>query len=344
MLKNKKKIIVNVLIILLVFLSIFSLNIHAINVDITKAVASNVDIPIATAGDIYIGSGYIYYNDVCYAKANSNKQKALSFFECLKEVHEVFPDSRMIFLPIPMSQLIIENEKNLNNKLSSQSEIVREFNEICEDKTITVANACDRMYEHRDEYLFFKYDGHWTSRGAYYAYQEFCKVLNYKCDPLSMYREVLLNQYYKGAAYKATNDSRLEKKRDKIYAYIASVSNLMKVIDNKGRVIKEGACIDESKYTYSSIFISGDNPFTIIEANNNKNKTALVIKDSAGCGFVPYLISNYSNIYVVDPRFAEYKLKDKIDNYGKIDDIIVAVAIFTPSKASYVDGLKTMLD
>ena len=34
----------------------------------------------------------------------------------------------------------------------------------------------DHLRNHRDEYIYFRTDHHWTALGAYYAYEKFCQV------------------------------------------------------------------------------------------------------------------------------------------------------------------------
>ena len=38
-----------------------------------------------------------------------------------------------------------------------------------------VVKTYDALRAHRDEYIYFNTDHHWTQLGAYYAYVEFCK-------------------------------------------------------------------------------------------------------------------------------------------------------------------------
>jgi len=38
-------------------------------------------------------------------------------------------------------------------------------------------NVLPALYDHKDEYLYYRTDHHWTTLGAYYAYEAFCKEL-----------------------------------------------------------------------------------------------------------------------------------------------------------------------
>ncbi|MDO7206013.1 DHHW family protein [Paraclostridium bifermentans] len=43
------------------------------------------------------------------------------------------------------------------------------------DKDVKTVDAYDNLKKHKDEYIYFNTDHHWTSLGAYYAYQSFGK-------------------------------------------------------------------------------------------------------------------------------------------------------------------------
>ena len=44
-----------------------------------------------------------------------------------------------------------------------------------EDSSIVKVNAVDEIRKHRNEYIYFNTDHHWTSLGAYYAYRSFVR-------------------------------------------------------------------------------------------------------------------------------------------------------------------------
>ncbi|WP_263329458.1 DHHW family protein [Paraclostridium sp. AKS73] len=43
------------------------------------------------------------------------------------------------------------------------------------DKDVKTVDAYDNLKKHKEEYIYFNTDHHWTSLGAYYAYQSLQK-------------------------------------------------------------------------------------------------------------------------------------------------------------------------
>ena len=242
-------------------------------------------------------------------------------FKTLVELKNQFKDSNMIIIPIPNSVII--NELNDESVKYGQVEINKSIEKAFANTNIKVVDCCDEIIKHIDENLYFKSDSHWQSRGAYYAYKKFCEEIGEECPSLDSYRKVTLNEKFVGDLYKNTDKKVNGGVSDELVAYISSVSNIMTIYDNNNEKIMTGMpCINEYKKTYFGAFLGGSGYYTEIEAFNDKTKTALVIKDSFGFPFIPYLVSNYDIIYVLDPRFADFNLKEKMKDI-RIDDIIV---------------------
>lgn len=65
-----------------------------------------------------------------------------------------------------------------------------------------------------------------------------------------------------------------------------------------------------SKY---SCFIGGDNPWTVIEnPNKTDGSTCIVVKESFGNAFVPFLVPDYQKVYVVDYRYISKVKSEKL--------------------------------
>ena len=76
--------------------------------------------------------------------------------------------------------------------------------------------------------------------------------------------------------------------------------------------------------TFQVSFIAGDNPYTVINVPENpQDKNILVLKDSFGNAFVPYLCEHYGNIIVVDVRYTDMNVYEHLKDYGLTDIVFV---------------------
>ncbi|MDY4742324.1 MAG: DHHW family protein, partial [Lachnospira sp.] len=94
-----------------------------------------------------------------------------------------------------------------------------------------------------------------------------------------------------------------------------------------------------SKY---SAFIGGDNAYT--EINNPAimdGSSVLVIKESFGNAFVPFLVENFQNVYVIDYRYYDGTVSELVDKYN-IENVVFVNNISITSTQGRVQELKNI--
>lgn len=164
----------------------------------------------------------------------------------------------------------------------------------------------DALMQHRNEYIYFRTDHHWTALGAFYAYEDFCEAKGIEPEPLEE-REKVEFPGFLGSFYNDTKDAKLKAAPDTVAAYKPKDDAILHVTASDGTKYDWPVIYDVSNYGASlkySTFIASDNPITVIE---NKvltdNSTCIVVKESFGNAFIPFLVDHYQTIYVVDYRY-----------------------------------------
>ena len=163
----------------------------------------------------------------------------------------------------------------------------------------------DTLMEHNDEYLYFHTDHHWTQLGAYYAYVEFCKKKGIEPHELSEYKEVVTNDFL-GSYY--ADYPQLADNPDTVHAYEPLTYNTMQFFDNDLKIMRDGVIVRDMNRFPNTLkylgFIYGDNPLTIIDNPEVKNgETCIIIKESFGNAWIPFLTDHYQKIIVLDYRY-----------------------------------------
>ena len=73
-----------------------------------------------------------------------------------------------------------------------------------------------------------------------------------------------------------------------------------------------------------STFIGGDNPYTIIRnASVTEPKSCLVVKESYGNAFVPFVAADFSEVHVIDYRY----WRGNVSSFAKENGIDVVLFI-----------------
>ncbi|NLW17020.1 MAG: hypothetical protein GX033_05155 [Firmicutes bacterium] len=203
-------------------------------------------------------------------------------------------------------------------------------------------DALALMQAHADEYLFFRTDFHWTATGAYYAYAAFMEARGVDPVPLESY-SVTEVEGFLGSMHSRFLSKQMEANPDTVQLYHPFV-------DHEYHLLRDGRQIPlpvldmshaENKNKYG-IFLSGDRPLAKIVTSQEQLGKIMVIKDSYGNAFVPFLIPHYSEIYIVDPRHYKQPVIDLIVSEG-IDEVLILNNVMVVESNDIADIIRELI-
>lgn len=292
---------------------------------------------IAVCGD----AGYEYYNFVQSTADNYVKaiNTAAAKFSGQADIYSsIAPGSTDITLDdenrAKISGSVSDQKKAISYMLGSTSSSVRKF------------DCFDNLKLHRNEYVYFRTDHHWTALGAYYAYEEFCKTKG--ITPLKINDfEVWSFDGFLGTFYNDSNNHpALGANPDRVDAYKPPCNYTTTLTKNDGSTQSWFLLYDESNAPASlkyGTFIGGDNPLTTItNTSKTEGETCLVIKESFGNAFVPFLVYHYKTVYVVDYRHYNKTLSEFLNEHP-VDDIIFMNNISMTRNADLVNRMSAFI-
>ena len=258
------------------------------------------DVTQTLGGVLVIGdSGYEY----CSFHQNVADKYAGIINKTAKELKGISSVYCMV-VPTSMDITISDNvRKGINS--CDQSEVAKYIYDSLNTGAKTV-DLYTQLRMHRDEYVYFRTDHHWTALGAYYAYEKFCETAGYKPITLDKYKKVSYGDFL-GSFYGDTNNSAMRKNPDELIAYLPPYKSSLTFTNPEGKSFNWDLVHDVSNYPISqkyNSFAGSDNPFTVIEnLSKEKGKTCLVIKESFGNAMIPFLVGKYKKVYVIDYRY-----------------------------------------
>lgn len=231
----------------------------------------------------------------------------------------------VISAPAPTAiGIMVEGEYLDQLNCARQDEMLEYLHSNMSDQVIKV-DTVSALMAHNNEYIYFRTDHHWTALGAYYSYEAVCQTLGYEPAPLDSF-EVWDQGEFEGSIYwKAYRPTKL--KKDVVYAYIPQ-GDIVTMITNESYYTFEGKLLaDMTKRAVNTkylTFLSGDDPLTVVTNNDLPDApNCVVVKDSFGNCFVPFLTQNYHNIYAIDYRkYYKMDLQEFCEAYD-IDDVII---------------------
>lgn len=176
--------------------------------------------------------------------------------------------------------------------------------------------------ERRAESLYFKTDHHWTTNGAFRAYEQFCLQKGLIPFDRSAHQAEQVTGFY-GTHYSATR--RWDAVAETITWY--PLGNPMTIFQLTGEAqytpVSTETMVNTEKFATRDkygAFLDGNNGYSVIEGDGKGS--ILVVKDSYANSFVPYLTANYAKIGVVDFRSFAYGLDSTIEQEG-YDEILI---------------------
>lgn len=165
----------------------------------------------------------------------------------------------------------------------------------------------DLLKSKKNEYIYFRTDHHWTANGAYYAYSELMNKMGKTPCSLDSYIKYEFPQFL-GSFYNSSDKlPQLTTNPDTVYAYAPPQTNSLAVYSKSAVWYNANIISDMSAVSPSNkylTFIKGDNPLcAMTNPNLNDGSCCIVIKESFGNAFVPFLVPHYQYVYVVDYRY-----------------------------------------
>ena len=296
------------------------------------------DIKTQSLGAILVAgsSAYEYYN--------FSSTLAPEFISCVSNIKGAAGGTANVYsLLVPTSMDITLHDsirKDINS--SDQKKALDYFNSSFKNVT-AVSGIYDAERAHRNEYTYFRTDHHWTALGAYYAYDELCKAKGIQAVPVTDYSTVSFDGFL-GTFYSSSGQSAaLGDTPDTVVAYLPNNNVECTVTEGNGNSFSWEVITDVSTYGQNLkylTFIGGDQALVTIRNLDIEEETScLVIKESYGNAFVPFLIPHYKNVYVIDPRHYKGTLSDFTAN-NQVDDIIFLANISTTRNSIYIDAMK----
>ena len=179
----------------------------------------------------------------------------------------------------------------------------------------------DILKEHADEYIYYKTDHHWTSLGAFYAYQAYCEAKGFGVPALEDATFTEVSDEFLGTVYSKLN---LKFSTDSMHTVTLpnTPSKIQMTVDMTEKfdgLYNEEFLNQKDKYSY---YLDGNHALTEIASNSEGKGTLLIIKDSYSHCFAPLTLGNYEKVYLVDFRYFNMPISQFIMQ-NRVTDVLV---------------------
>ena len=246
---------------------------------------------------------------------------------------------------IPVRMMLIPDAANVLNHslpaLAKPEDQTQMFSMIRKDlgDSVEWIDVSTELNKHKTEKIYYKTDHHWTTLGAFYAFQAAAPSLGIDGDLSGKYVSYAVSDSFSGMLASKSGVNLGEKEQIDIYVPTEEDTDLIADYVDEGK--RSTSLYDSSKLKEKdqyTVFLGGNSSLLDIRTVSTSTKRLLLVKDSFANSFIPFLTPYYREIVVVDPRYYSGTINDLMDSY-RISEVLFLYSGNTFFKDNNISGV-----
>ena len=268
-----------------------------------------------TSNGVILGKDGFLIED-CTAPIPASFEKNLSAIRTFANMHK---DLSMVMSVAPNAVCICDQLLPDNIPIRDQNQDLDAVKNAL-SSSLTYVDLRDALSAHKEEYIYYKSDHHWTSLGAKYAFEELKGYLGAE-DPAPLLKKYTVTEDFSGTMASTSGDFSV---KDTIDIYVYESDDFQYVVEytdeqrKSATVFNSAALKQKNKY---EVFLGGNHPQINIKTTNLNKKNLLIFKDSYANALIPFVLPYYQNITIVDPRYYSDDI-EKLLSDAQITDVL----------------------
>lgn len=249
---------------------------------------------------------------------------------------------------IPVRMMLVPDAANVLNHslpaLAKPENQTQMFSMVRKDlgDSVEWIDVSTELNKHKTEKIYYKTDHHWTTLGAFYAFQAAAPSLGIDGDLSGKYVSYTVSDSFNGMLASKSGVNLGEKERIDIYVPTEEDTDLIVDYVDEGK--RSTSLYDSSKLKEKdqyTVFLGGNSSLLDIRTVSTSTKRLLLVKDSFANSFIPFLTPYYREIVVVDPRYYSGTINDLMDSY-RISEVLFLYSGNTFFKDNNISGVFTV--
>lgn len=250
---------------------------------------------------VFKGKDHYLLEDI----ASPNQEQMQQNMDAIAAFEEEYRD-------IPMYMMLVPNAANIESGKLPRFAVTEDQDQIFQNIQKELGGAVNwvdvaaMLKKHKSEEIYYHTDHHWTTLGAYYAFQELASSMKLDASLVAEWKPYAVTSDFNGtlsatSGYEAGYQEpiyiyapeKLEDAPDVVVNYVDEKKKTATLYDSSK--LKE-----KDKY---AMFLGGNYPMIDIRTTADTTDRLLLFKDSYANCMVPFLTSYYREIIIIDPRY-----------------------------------------
>ena len=249
---------------------------------------------------------------------------------------------------IPVRMMLVPDAANVLNHslpaLAKPEDQTQMFSMVRKDlgDSVEWIDVSTELNKHKTEKIYYKTDHHWTTLGAFYAFQAAAPSLGIEGDLSGNYVSYAVSDSFNGMLASKSGVNLGEKEQIDIYVPTEEDTDLIVDYVDEGK--RSTSLYDSSKLKEKdqyTVFLGGNSSLLDIRTVSTSTKRLLLVKASFANSFIPFLTPYYREIVVVDPRYYSGTINDLMDSY-RISEVLFLYSGNTFFKDNNISGVFTV--
>ena len=246
---------------------------------------------------------------------------------------------------IPVRMMLVPDAANVLNHslpaLAKPEDQTQMFSMVRKDlgDSVEWIDVSTELNKHKTEKIYYKTDHHWTTLGAFYAFQAAAPSLGIEGDLSGKYVSYAVSDSFNGMLASKSGVNLGEKEQIDIYVPTEEDTDLIVDYVDEGKrstsLYYSSKLKEKDQYT---VFLGGNSSLLDIRTVSTSTKRLLLVKDSFANSFIPFLTPYYREIVVVDPRYYSGTINDLMDSY-RISEVLFLYSGNTFFKDNNISGV-----
>lgn len=271
--------------------------------DFWVSLKSHVDLIVGRreSNGVFKGKDHYLLEDI----ARPDEEQMQQNIEAIQAFENTYNDIPMYMMLVPNAANILEDKLPQFAVTEDQNQIFLEIQKSLEDQ-LTWVDVSKVLKAHKKENIYYHTDHHWTTLGAYYAYQTLIDAMKLDSSKTPGLKAYAVTNEFNGTLSSTSGYEMGYEEPIYIYTSEDEGAGPQIVVNYVEEKRKTATLYDASKLEEKdkyALFLGGNYGTVDIRTTADTTDRLLLFKDSYANCLIPFLTPYYREIIVIDPRY-----------------------------------------
>ncbi len=249
-----------------------------------------------------------------WTESELDRHRLAQNIEAIRKFAQTYKDQDVSVLVVPVAGMVLHGKLPRHAPMVDQEQVYEQIitglkGDQRTDPGIQFIDIRKILTGHKAEYIYYRTDHHWTTYGAYLGYKQWARQSGLPVRDLAG-ELCCVSKDFKGSLYSRVLNRDVVSDELFLIPYPGACS----VRYQFGKIQTDTLYAMErlAQKDQYQVFLNGNHPEITIETEQNNGKHLLIFKDSFANAFVPFLLSEYASIHVIDLRYFRGNLAEYI--------------------------------